>query len=177
MDITAGLKLCSTKTKFDNLFKMNRKVAQDSWARFATYWGILSFKLKSCMQITTAVVGSHSTKTLLNTFAHLRRDPCANFATFCSTIALLKHLLWIFKRAWHKLFHVAAHFSPDLELQSTLFSAASNHVLQRELLPGWDPHHHHLPALRRLHHARHRRLQLRPRCRGSVVYCSHCSVV
>jgi len=30
MDFTAGLKSCSTKTKFDNLFKTNRKVAQDS---------------------------------------------------------------------------------------------------------------------------------------------------
>ena len=46
MDFTAGLKSCSTKTKFDNLFKTNRKVAQDSWAWFATYWGILSFKFK-----------------------------------------------------------------------------------------------------------------------------------
>ena len=46
IDFTARLKSCSTKTKFDNLFKTNRKVAQDSWARFATFWGILSFKLK-----------------------------------------------------------------------------------------------------------------------------------
>ena len=46
MDFTARLKSCSTKTKFDNLFKTNRKVAQDSWARFATFWEILSFKLK-----------------------------------------------------------------------------------------------------------------------------------
>jgi len=46
MDFTARSKSCSTKTKFDNLFKTNRNVAQDSWARFATFWGILSFKLK-----------------------------------------------------------------------------------------------------------------------------------
>ena len=30
MDFTARSKSCSTKTKFDNLFKTNRNVAQDS---------------------------------------------------------------------------------------------------------------------------------------------------
>ena len=50
MDFTARLKSCSTKTKFDNLFKTNRKLAQDFWARFATFWGILSFKLKKLFE-------------------------------------------------------------------------------------------------------------------------------
>ena len=50
MDFTARLKSCSTKTKFDNLFKTNRKLAQVFWARFATFWGILSFKLKKLFE-------------------------------------------------------------------------------------------------------------------------------
>ena len=57
---------------------------------------------------------------------------CAIFATIWSTIALLKHLLWIFKQAWHNFFYVAAHFHLSLNFNLSFWADQQHGVYSSE---------------------------------------------